>query len=66
MPVGNETRRSLGLGKEPEEGDKTALTAKDGATVDGTYGSEEEGVIKNNRTRIEEIETALKNLGVLK
>lgn len=42
----------------------SALTAKDTATVDGTYGSEEQGVIDNNRTRIEEIETILTNLGI--
>lgn len=43
----------------------SALTAKDAATVDATYGAEEVGVIQNNRTRIEEIETRLKSLGIL-
>jgi hypothetical protein len=42
-----------------------ALTAKDASTVDGTYGAEEQAVIGNNRTRIEEIETALKREGIL-
>lgn len=41
------------------------LTAKDGGTVDSTYGTAEADVIKNNRTRIEEVETALKNLGLI-
>jgi hypothetical protein len=42
-----------------------SLTAKDGAAVDATYGAEEEGVIKNNRTRIKEIEDKLKQFGLL-
>lgn len=42
-----------------------ALTAKDTSTVDGTYGSEEQAVIVNNRTRIEEIEDALKANNIL-
>lgn len=66
MAVNRETLLKLAWGVDPEEADKTSLTAQDSATVDATYGSEEEGVIKNNRTRISEIETALINLGVLK
>lgn len=42
-----------------------ALTAKDTSTVDATYGTQERDVINNNRTRISEIETALKNIGIL-
>lgn len=42
-----------------------ALTAKDASTVDATYGAEEVAVIGNNRTRIEEIENALKKAGIL-
>jgi hypothetical protein len=42
-----------------------ALTAKDASTVDTTYGAEEEGVIKNNRTRIEEIEARLQEQGII-
>jgi hypothetical protein len=42
-----------------------ALTAKDNSTVDTTYGSAEEGVIKNNRTRIEEIEARLQEQGLI-
>lgn len=42
-----------------------ALTAKDTSTVDATYGTQERDVINNNRTRIGEIETALKNIGIL-
>lgn len=41
------------------------LTAKDAAVVDVTYGAEEAGVIDNNRTRVEEIETRLKAVGIL-
>lgn len=42
-----------------------ALTAKDDATVTATYTSTEANVINNNRTRIEEIEDALKAVGIL-
>ena len=42
-----------------------ALTAADAATIDGTFGSEEEGVVNNERTRIIEIETILKGLGII-
>lgn len=42
-----------------------SLTTKDTSTVDGTYGSEEQAVIDNNRTRIEEIEDALKANNIL-
>ena len=45
-------------------GKQPALTAQDAAVVDATYGSEEQGVIANNRTRIAEIETALQNVGI--
>jgi hypothetical protein len=41
-----------------------ALTAADAATVDGTYGAEEAGVINNLRTRLGEVETALANIGL--
>jgi hypothetical protein len=42
-----------------------ALTAKDNSTVDTTYGSAEEAVIKNNRTRIDEIEARLQQHGII-
>lgn len=42
-----------------------ALTAKDATSIDSTYDSDEQGVIENNRTRIEEIETLLRTLGIL-
>lgn len=44
---------------------QTALTPVDGATVDATYGTQEQGVIENTRTRVNEIETALRNVGIL-
>ena len=40
----------------------SVLTAADAATVDVTYGSEEQGVIINNRTRVAELETIVLNL----
>ena len=44
---------------------QSALTAKDASTVDSTYGAEERDVIKNNRTRIEEIEARLQNYNLV-
>lgn len=41
-----------------------ALTAVDSATVDGTYGSEEQGVLSNVRVRIGELSNIVKNLGI--
>lgn len=43
----------------------SALTTSDTSTVDGTYGAEEQAVLGNVRTRVNEIETILKNLGFL-
>lgn len=43
----------------------TALTAIDNSTVDTTYGTQERDVITNTRTRLSELETKLKNLGLL-
>lgn len=45
--------------------DQGSLTAKNDSTVDATYDAVEAGVIENNRTRIGEIEDALKNIGIL-
>ena len=43
-----------------------ALTAADAGSVDGTYAQVAEGdVIENIRTRIAEVETALKATGLL-
>ena len=48
---------------------QAALTAKDTATLSSggaaTLSTSDSDVIDNNRTRIEEIETALQNLGLL-
>ncbi|AZS07298.1 hypothetical protein PP505_gp28 [Gordonia phage Dorito] len=43
----------------------TALTAADASTVDATYGTEEAAVITNLRTRVGELETKLKALGLI-
>lgn len=42
-----------------------APTAQDATVIDATYGSDEEGVINNNRIRIAEIMTALQDLGLI-
>jgi hypothetical protein len=44
---------------------ESSLTAADGSTVDGTYGTEERDVIQNLVTRQSEIETALSNHGLI-
>jgi hypothetical protein len=43
----------------------SALTAASGSTVGATFTATEQGVVNNTRTRVNEIETALKNLGIL-
>lgn len=45
--------------------DRSALTSQDEATVDAAYGSEEQGVIQNNRTRIAELESRLQARGLI-
>jgi hypothetical protein len=44
---------------------QSALTSKDDTSFTGSYGSTEENVIKNNRTRIDEIEDRLTAYGLL-
>lgn len=41
------------------------LTASDASTVDVTYGTEESDVINNLRTRLDELETILQNMGLI-
>jgi hypothetical protein len=43
----------------------TAMTASDASVVDATYGAQEQAVITNLRTRVDEMETKLKALGLL-
>jgi hypothetical protein len=43
----------------------TALTAASAATVGATYTATEQGVVNNTRTRVNELETKLKALGIL-
>lgn len=42
-----------------------ALTAPDSSTVDSTYGEEERAVIENLRTRVNELESKLRSLGLI-
>lgn len=58
-----ENRRDLGGAMRPRH--TSALSTKDAGTVDATYGAAEAAVINNNRDRIEEIEQALQDLGLL-
>lgn len=52
------------FGKEPS-GQPTSLTAADNRTIDSTYGADEEAVLNNVRTRLNELESKLKDLGIL-
>lgn len=43
----------------------TALTAPNATVIDSTYGADEEGVLNNVRTRINELESKLQALGLI-
>ena len=43
----------------------SALTAADATGIDDTYGSEEQAVMENLRTRVNELEDKLRSLGLL-
>lgn len=45
--------------------EQSALTAEDDATVDSSWDADAAGVVNNIRTRIGEIEAALKTIGLL-
>lgn len=44
---------------------QTSFSTENSATIDTTYGTNERDVIKNTRQRVGEIETALKDMGLL-
>jgi hypothetical protein len=64
LTVGTATGKLGFFGKAPVVR-PTALTANNASTVTAAYTATEQAVIINNRTRIGEMETALKNLGIL-
>lgn len=55
-------RAAYGLGSD---NGTPALTAVDNSTVNGSYNTTEANVIQNNRTRIDEIIIALRDLGYI-
>lgn len=59
------TGSTLGFFGKTPVAKPAAPTAASAATVTATYTATEQGVINNTRTRVNEIETALKNLGLL-
>lgn len=63
--IGTETNQKLGFYNATPVIQQTAITGVDNQTVDTTYGTQERDVIGNCRTRINEIETALENLGLI-
>lgn len=48
-----------------EKAPQSAMTAATAGTAGGTYTSTEQGLINNHTTRINELETKLRNLGFL-
>ena len=70
-PVGRRTFEEdlvftkLAVGAGTPQGTQAALTAVDATAIDDTYGTVEEDVLNNVRTRLGEIETALQALGVI-
>lgn len=63
--IGTATTQKLGFYNSTPVIKPAALTGIDATTVDATYGTEESGVINNLRTRLNELETKLQNLGLL-
>jgi len=63
--IGTATTQKLGFFNSAPVVQPTALTAADASTVDGTYGAEEQAVLGNVRTRVNELETKLRALGLL-
>lgn len=63
--IGTATAQKIGFYNATPVVQPTALTTADAGTVDGTYGAEEQGVIENLRTRVNELETKLQALGLL-
>lgn len=63
--VGTETTQKLGFFNKTPVVQQAAMTAVNASTVDTIYGSQEQDVINNTRTRVSEIETALEALGLI-
>ena len=61
--IGTASTQKLGFFGATPVVQASALTAADGATVDGTYGAQEQGVISNIRVRVGELSNIIKNLG---
>lgn len=64
MPTTDPERQKTAYGFLSDSGLPT-VTAKDTAIVDGVASGEEFGVIENTRTRIEEVENILRDLGFI-
>ena len=63
--IGTATGQKLGFFNAVPVVQQTAITGVDNSTVDNTYGQQENDVITNTRTRVNEIETRLENLGLI-
>lgn len=63
--IGTATGQKIGFFNATPVTQRTALTAANGSTVDGTYGAEEAAVLANAVVRLGEIEAALETLGLV-
>lgn len=52
-------------GKYLRDAPQTAMTTADGSSADATYSANEQSLINNHTTRINEIETILTNLNLI-
>lgn len=63
--IGTSASQKLGFFNATPVVQPTALTAADASTIDGTYGAEEQAVLGNVRTRLNELVTRLQALGLI-
>ena len=63
--IGTATNQKLGFYNVTPVVQPTALTGEDATTIDATYGTVEEAVLNNVRTRLGEVETKAQALGLL-
>ena len=63
--IGTATGQKIGFFNATPVAQRSALTAANASTIDGTYGAEEAAVLANIRTRLGEVEAALETLGLV-
>lgn len=63
--VGTATTQKLGFWGVAPVVQPTALTVADASTIDATYGAEEQAVLGNIRTRLNELVSKLQAIGLI-